>query len=365
MEGEVQPGGVSRHRVAAVLIFAAIALVGIIVAALYLQYRKTRIATDDAYIEGRVHVVAARIPGTVTRVHVSDNQLVRKGDLLLEIDAADLEARMTEAESGLNTEKSRLAEAATRVEAARVQLTELEHRVQTARAQLELQNVNLRQAGLDIKRAENLIKKGAISQERYERTRTGHDSAVAQVKAAEDQVKQAESAIQVQNAVIRQAVSAQRSQASTIKKGEAQLRASVLNVSYTKIFAPSDGHITKKSVQAGNQLQPGQPLMAVVPLDDIWIVANYKETQLEKVRPGQKVSIKVDSYPGKIFEGNVESIMAGTGSAFSLFPPENATGNFVKVVQRIPVKIVLDRNADAEHILRVGMSVEPTILVGK
>ena len=138
-----------------------------------------------------------------------------------------------------------------------------------------------------------------------------------------------------------------------------------MNVGYTKIYAPSDGHVTKKSVQAGNQIQPGQPLMAVVPLDDIWIIGNYKETQLEKVKPGQKVTIRVDTYPGKLFEGKVESIMSGTGSAFSLFPPENATGNFVKVVQRIPIKIVLDNNSDAEHILRVGMSVEPTIFVGK
>jgi membrane fusion protein (multidrug efflux system) len=134
---------------------------------------------------------------------------------------------------------------------------------------------------------------------------------------------------------------------------------------YTKIYAPSDGYITKKNVEVGNQVQAGQPLMALVPLKDVWIVANYKETQLTSVRPGQKVQIKVDMYPGKTFSGVVDSIMAGTGSVFSLFPPENATGNYVKVVQRIPVKIILEKATDPEHILRVGMSVQPTIAVRK
>jgi membrane fusion protein (multidrug efflux system) len=131
---------------------------------------------------------------------------------------------------------------------------------------------------------------------------------------------------------------------------------------YTKIYAPSDGYITKKNVEVGNQVQGGQPLMALVPLHDVWIVANYKETQLTNVRPGQKVEIKVDMYPGKAFSGTVDSIMAGTGSVFSLFPPENATGNYVKVVQRIPVKIVFDAGQDPHHLLRPGMSVVPTVI---
>ncbi|MBI5848430.1 MAG: HlyD family secretion protein [Nitrospirae bacterium] len=365
MDEEKPRGGGKRQKVAALLMFAAIAVIGIIVVVMYLQYKKTRITTDDAYIEGRVHVVASKVSGTVKKVHVSDNQLVKKGELILDIDAADFEVKVKEAASGLSTERSRLVEAETKIEAAKMQLTELGHRVGTAKAQLELQNANLRQAELDVSRAESLIKKDAISRERYEKTKTGYDISVAQVKSARDQVQQAEVAVEIQKALIRQAVSARTSQDSSIKKGEAQLTASELSVGYAKIYAPADGYITKKSVQAGNQIQPGQPLMAVVPLDDIWITANFKETQLEKVRAGQTVKISVDTYPGRIFDGKVESIMAGTGAAFSLFPPENATGNYVKVVQRIPVKIVLDKNADVEHILRVGMSVEPTILVGK
>ncbi|MDO9530463.1 MAG: HlyD family secretion protein [Syntrophales bacterium] len=133
--------------------------------------------------------------------------------------------------------------------------------------------------------------------------------------------------------------------------------------SYTKIYAPSHGYVTKKSVEVGNQIQIGQPLMAVVPLDDVWVTANYKETELDKVKPGQRVEIRVDTYSGKVFEGTVQSIMAGTGAVFSLFPPENATGNYVKVVQRIPVKIVLDKGSNRDHIFRIGMSVVPTIII--
>lgn len=141
------------------------------------------------------------------------------------------------------------------------------------------------------------------------------------------------------------------------------MEASRLNYGYTKIYSPSDGFVTKKAVEAGNQIQAGQPLMAIVPIGGLYVTANYKETQLENVKPGQKAEIKIDTYPGKVFVGKVNSIMAGTGSVFSLFPPENATGNYVKVVQRIPVKIVFDKDTDPEHILRMGMSVEPTIII--
>jgi membrane fusion protein (multidrug efflux system) len=186
---------------------------------------------------------------------------------------------------------------------------------------------------------------------------------VAQVKAAKDRVKQLEASLETQRAVIKQTESSLMPQHAQIQQKDAILKGAELNKSYTKIYTPSDGYIAKKCVEIGNQIQPGQSLMAVVPLDDIWITANYKETQLERVIPGQKVEIKVDTYPSKVFHGKVDSIMAGTGAVFSLFPPENATGSYVKIVQRIPVKIVLDQGTDPAHILRIGMSVVPTILV--
>lgn len=352
-----------KRKKVAIIVFGFLALIGAVSIFFYLRYKATHISTDDAFVEGPIHVIASKVSGTVKAIYVRDNQLVKKGDPLLDIDPVDYDVKVKEALSKLNAEKAKLSEIEARIEASKRQLSELKTMMETARANLELQQANLKQAEIDIKRAENLYGKEAISKERYEKTRTGYEVSVAQAKATAEQLKQAEMAVETQGAVIRQAEAARTTQLSTIKEMEAKLRVAELNYGYTKIYAPSNGHVTKKSVEIGNQIQAGQPLMAVVPLDDIWVVANYKETQLEKVRPGQKVKIKVDTYPGKVFRGKVESIMAGTGAVFSLFPPENATGAYVKVVQRIPVKIVLDEGTDPEHILRIGMSVVPIIII--
>jgi membrane fusion protein (multidrug efflux system) len=244
----------------------------------------------------------------------------------------------------------------------------------------------LKQAERDIRRAEDLYRREVISKEKYQNTQTAYDVAAAQLAVAKEQllqtrasrdtqlarVKQAEAdlmkeeaALGTQEEMIRQAEAAIPPQQALIRQKEAALKERQLNRSYTRIFSPVQGFVTRKTVEVGNQVQVGQPLMAVVPLDqeNIWITANYKETDLKRVKPGQRVKIKVDTYPDKVFYGRVNSIMAGTGSVFSLFPPENATGNFVKVVQRIPVRIFLEKGEDPGHLLRIGMSVVPTILV--
>jgi membrane fusion protein (multidrug efflux system) len=363
---EIKQGGNNHKRkVYAGIVFAVIAVMGLVGIYLYIGYKNTHISTDDAFIEGDIHTIASKVPGTVKGVLVGDNQHVKAGQALVEIDETDYDVRVNEAASALNVEKAKLVEAGTKIDAAKKRLAELRYRLRAAKANLEVQEANLRQAQLDIKRAENLYRNETIPKERYEKTQTGYDVNTAQVKAAKDQVKQIEAAIETQDAMIRQAVSASQSQRSLVKQREAALQAAELNKGYTKIYAPVEGYVTKKSVQVGNQIQAGQPLMAVVPLSGVWVVANYKETQLDKVKPGQTVDVDVDSYPGKKFTGKVDSIMAGSGAAFSLFPPENATGNYVKVVQRIPVKIVLDKGTDPDHVLRVGMSVVPTILVGE
>lgn len=355
-------GGRKKMALGVLVVFAIVSVLSVF---FYLRYKNTHISTDDAFIEGRIHTIASRIPGTVTKVHVEANQMVKQGDVLVEVDEADYDAKFSEASSSLSADRARLSEGNARVEVARKQLTELEHRLAASRDGLALQEAVMKQAGFDLKRARNLAEKDVIAKEKVEKAMTSYDVAVAQVKAAQDQVRQAESSLETQQAVIRQAESFLQSQSAVIKQREAGAKVAELQKGYTKILAPTDGYITKKSVESGNQVQPGQPLMAVVPLDDIWIMANYKETQLAKVRVGQQVDIKVDTYPGKTFSGKVESIMAGTGAAFSLFPSENATGNFVKVVQRVPVKIILDKDSDRQHVLRVGMSVEPTVLVEK
>jgi membrane fusion protein (multidrug efflux system) len=329
---EEQTGHNNKKK--AFTIVGVIVIIGLMAGYFYSGYRKTRVSTDDAFIEGNIHTIAAKINGTVKEIYVNDNQPVKKGDLLLEIDPADYSTKLREASSTVNAEKAKLAEAETKIA--------------TARANLELQRANLRLAEIEKTRSENLYQKEVLPRDRYDRAMTADEVAAAQVKAAEEQLRQAESQ--------------KLSQAATISQKEAAAALAELNYEYTKIYAPVDGYVTKKSVQIGNQILPGQPLMAVVALDDIWVTANFKETQMENIRPGQAVTFTVDSYPGKIFSGRVDSIMAGTGVTFSLFPPENATGNYVKVVQRIPVKIVPDKGTDKDHVLRIGMSVEPTVI---
>lgn len=351
-----------RLRIAAIVFFL-IAVAGAVTLFLYLRYKATHITTDNAYVEGNIHIIAPKVSGTVVAVHVKDNQYVKKGELLLEIDPSDYDVKVEEARAGLEAEKARLKEIEARIEAARRQLEEAMARLEAQKANLELKKANLHQAELDLKRAEGLYKKEAISRSQYDRAKTAYDVASAQLRAQEEQVRQILSLIEAQRALLRQAESLRPLQIANIRQKEAILRSAQLRQGYTRVYSPVDGYVTKKSVVPGNQVREGQPLMAVVPLQDVWIVANYKETQLEKVRPGQRVKIRVDAYPGKVFWGRVDSIMAGTGAVFSLFPPENATGHYVKVVQRIPVKIVLDGNSDPEHVLRVGMSVVPTILI--
>jgi membrane fusion protein (multidrug efflux system) len=365
MEETKQAPDNKKRKIMALTVFGLVTIIGIIAVYSYVRYKSVHITTDDAFVEGRIHTIASKVEGTVKTVHAKDNQFVKKGDLLVEMDDADYDVRVREADAVLNADRSRRNEILSGLEVAKKQMAELNIRVETAKANLELQNANLRQAEIDLKRAENLSKNDAISKDKYDKAKTGYDVAAAQFKAAKEQLRQAESSIETQHALIKQAATALKSQESSIKHKEAVLKRAELNRSYTKIYAPADGYVSKRSVEAGNQIRDGQPLMAVVPLDDIWVTANYKETQIEKIKTGQKVEIKVDSYPKKTFTGRVESIMAGTGAVFSLFPPENATGHYVKITQRIPVKIVLDSATDKEHVLRVGMSVAPTVIVQK
>ncbi|HXX54076.1 MAG TPA: HlyD family secretion protein [Thermodesulfovibrionales bacterium] len=354
-----------KRNAAAVFVFALMAIIGIAAVYLYIQYKDTHITTDDAYVDGNISTIASRVSGTVVKILVNDNQLVKKGDILLELDPGDYGVRVNEALSGLNAEKEKIPEIGARVDAAKKQVAEMSAMVQTAKANLELQEATLAQAEIDKRRAESLYGKDAVSKEKYEKMITGYKVASAQVRASAEQVRQAETALETQKAVVKQAEASRTSQLAVTKQKEAVLETAQLNFGYTRIYAPKDGYVTRKTVELGNRIKEGQPLMAVVSLSDIFVTANYKETQLEKVRPGQNVEMKVDTFSEKTFKGKVDSIMAGTGAVFSLFPPENATGNYVKVVQRIPVKIAIDQNSDPEHILRIGMSVVPTIVVGR
>ncbi|MBF0487456.1 MAG: HlyD family secretion protein [Nitrospirae bacterium] len=353
----------SKKKKIAIMAFVIIIAIGTFIAVSYLRYMAVHISTDDAFVEGSIYTVSSKLPGTVVDVYVKDNQLVKEGELLAELDPSDHAVKLKEAEAALNAETSKFSEADSRLEAAARALNEYHARTAAAKANVELAEANLTQAGMDIKRAENLFKNDAISKEKYEKTQTNYNVLSAAKKSASEQLKQAELSVVTQQSVIRQAEAMKVSQASSIRQKEALVEAAKLNMGYTKIYSAAYGNVNKKSVEVGNRIQAGQPLMAVIALDDIWVVANYKETQLSKIIPGQRVEIKVDAYPGKIFKGKVDSIMSGTGAVFSLFPPENASGHYVKVVQRVPVKILLDNATEKVNVLRVGMSVVPTIFI--
>ncbi len=360
---EEQGGKGRRPRKILILLLIIIVAAGIGLY-IYLQYVRTHISTDDAYVDGHIHVVASKVGGTVKGIYVQDNQFVKPGDLLIQIDPIDYAILVEQARDSVASEEAKAAEIRQSIETAKKQLQGASSALQAGRANLELQEANLRQTRKDLERAKYLAQKGYISQQQAEQAETAYEVTAAQVKAAADTIKQLEAAVDTQKSVISQTEASLSTELAVIKQKKSQLEQALLNEKYTKLYAPSEGYVTKRSVEAGNQVQADQPLLAIVPLSqqEIWITANYKETQLKNERPGQKVRIEVDTYPGRVFNGTVDSIMAGTGSVFSLFPPENATGNFVKVVQRIPVKIILDKGEDPQHLLRVGMSVVPTIL---
>jgi membrane fusion protein (multidrug efflux system) len=356
-----------RRRIAALIIFPGVILIGVGAVYFYLQYKRTHISTDDAYVDGYVHTIAPKISGTVKTLYIQDNQRVRAGDPLLDIEPQDYAVVVKQSRAALENETTKLTQIRNSVETARKQLEQIIASLEAGYSNLKLQEANLHYADLEFKRYEALFQRAVVPKEQYDQRKTTYEVSTAQVKVARDQVKQLEASVETQKALIRETESSIPPQVALIQQKAATLQAAELNLGYTKLYAPAEGYITHRTVNTGNQVQPAQPLMAVVPLysKDVWITANYKETDLKNVMPGHKVRITVDAYPGKVFHGTVDSIMAGTGAVFSLFPPENATGNFVKVVQRVPVKIVLDNAADPNHLLRIGMSVQPTILVDR
>jgi membrane fusion protein (multidrug efflux system) len=374
--GAGKPQVKSRRKVAmSIFVVASLATIGI--GAFYWWYRQTHISTDDAFVEGRIHPVASRIQGTVAEVLVEDNQPVKKGQALARIDAEPYEVRVGAAEAALSAAKEEQASARSESAAARddftagqAQLAQAKAAVDAAGARLALAEAQYAQAGRDAERAKNLFERHSISKERNEKAQTDLEVAKSRLDVAREELRLSKAASSAQEAVVAQkkAVVGQKEakvgqRIADIRQKESALAEARLNRGYAELVSPADGYVTRKNVEAGQVVSAGQWLMAVATLSDVWIVANYKETQVGKIKPGLSALVRADTYPGKEFKGKVESIMAGTGSAFSLFPPENATGNYVKVVQRVPVKIVLEKGEDPDRVLRIGMSVVPTVLV--
>jgi membrane fusion protein, multidrug efflux system len=305
--------------------------------------------TDDATIEAHVIEVSPKVSAHVKAVHFDDNYQVKRGQLLIELDPRDFEVNLASAQASLASAQSKLIQAEAQQNMANAGLGQ-------AKADLVSAQATADNAQADLKRNEQLYQTHVIDRREYDASIAQAKSDVANVEADAKKMTSQEAQIQL--------AAAQYSAASAEEKqAEAQLRQAELQLSYTQIYAPFDGRVTKKSVEPGNYVQPGQTLFSLVP-PEVWVIANFKETQLRNMRVGQTVSVHVDAVPGRDFKAHVDSFQVGTGGRFTLLPPENATGNFVKVVQRVPVKIVFDEPATELERLWAGESVEPRVNVG-
>ncbi|HLA94100.1 MAG TPA: HlyD family secretion protein [Pyrinomonadaceae bacterium] len=415
-------------------------LIAIIAGGAYWLYSRQFESTDDAFIDGDIVQISPRVSAYVTKIHVVNNQLVHKGDLLLELNTSDLEVKLerakadletarshrgqavanadltkkvagaaqTQARSNVETTKSNVDQTRYSADAKQAQITQARAAARTAAASLQQTQAqqpqaesNLKLAQTEYDRRKTLFDKGDISHQALDQALNNLQTAQAQLNGAQKQVLAAESRVGEANAAVAAAeqnyrqsvaqvattqsqvgesqarledanaaperVEVSQSEISTADAGilaaEAAVHQAELELSYTKIYSPEDGYVTKKSVEIGQLVQVGAPLMAISHSDDVWVVANFKETQLENMQIGQAVDIEVDAFPSETFHGKVESFQAGTGSRFSLLPAENATGNYVKVVQRLPVKIVFEESPETIKRLVPGMSVEPSVKV--
>jgi membrane fusion protein (multidrug efflux system) len=426
-------------RPAVLVVASVVLLIGAIIGVRYWLYARSHESTDDAFIDGHIIQISPKASGYVAKVYVADNQQVKAGDLIVELDARDYEARLQQAKAALDAGLAKQNEARTNVsltratgaasvqqalatvrqarsvvESSRAGAASLQSRASQAASAVSTAQANLGQARAQVRAAEAEATRADADVDRYqvlfgkdEISKQQLDQAVAAAHTASAQLDSARQRVVAADAQVNEARSAQAAAVETARQaqtqiggaqagvGEAlgrlaqantapqqvavsqaqsetagatteQLRAAVeqaeLELSYTKIYATETGRVTRKSVEEGALVQIGQPLLAIVP-GDVWVTANFKESQIGRMVPGQPVDISVDAYPGKVFKGHVDSIQAGTGAQFSLLPPENATGNYIKVVQRVPVKIVFDEPPDLKHLLAPGMSVVPEVAV--
>jgi len=393
--------------VAILLLLAALAVGG----SNYLSYTAVRESTDDAQIDGHIYPVSAQIDGTLLDVLVDNNQFVKAGDVLGHIDARFYQAALEKARGDLAeavaTEKERRAgvpivsiDTSTQLSGAEAGVTEqtakiataqqevyaANERLVTAQARVREAQANAAKADSDLARMKPLVAKEEISRQHYDAivasaatASAAADSAASQVREAEEGVKVAQARLDQEKAhmaEVRARVDATRSapeqvaakkaladsSAGQVQQKEAAVKQAEIDLEYTTLRAPVSGLVSERSMEPGQTVSHGQALVAIVPLEDVWVTADFKESQLAHMHPGQQAEIEVDAYGGKKYRGHVDSIAAATGARFSLLPPENATGNYVKVVQRVPVKIVFEKDQDAGHLLRPGMSVTPTVL---
>ena len=406
---ELQPSGLANPKTRRLLFAGGVVLLAAVIG-LFLYFRN-RESTDDAQVDGHITQVSSKVYGRVSDVLVNDNQQVKAGEVLAKLDPRDLQAAVDQAkaqlalaeseaqsagvdvprtqlnvQSGTSSADAQLAGA--NADLMRAQSTYEQARTSDlayAQANVERSKANAQLAQADLERYTPLMQKGEISKQQYDAAKANADATASGLKADQEKLAQAQRNMDITKAQLDAAVArvqqAQAGQVSAkadtkqvmmrqadaqgkiakVQQARAALEAAQLNLEYTTIVAPVDGVATHKQVEVGQIVQQGQGLLVVVPLRDVWVTANFKETQLREMKPGQKAEVKVDTY-GKTFTGHLDSISGATGAVLSLLPPENATGNYVKVVQRVPVKIVLDPIPQERAILRPGMNVVATVV---
>lgn len=315
--------------------------------------------TDDAQVEANISPVIPRISGFVTKVYVKDNQQVKQGDTIMTLDDRDLRIKVEQAEAALATAQSNLGVARATSSAANVNITTSRAGISTAEAQIEAAKINVWKANQDYTRFANLIKDHSITQQQYEQALVAKQTAESQLKVLEEQrnqVTQQVRGVSSQSSATAQQVAVAN---AVIKQRQADVDDAKLNLSYAVLIAPTDGLVSKVITQPGQFITAGQSLFSIVINDDVWVVANFKETQFNKMKVGQKVIVHADAFPDHDFEATLASYSPATGARFALLPPDNASGNFVKVVQRLPVKIEFKNSGDsALKKLRPGMNVD-------
>ncbi len=413
LESELKQSPTSRRKVAVRVAAGVVLLLLIGVGGYaYWLHAATRESTDNAQVEGHIHTVSARVGGSVTKVLVKNNQFVEAGEVLFEIDPRDYQLALNQAKADLAEAQAKFAEdsagvpvaattTASSMSAAKAAIGEVQAAIAAAQSQVEAAEshkmsaepqvraarANSDRAAADFQRMKALLAKDEISRQQFDAAEAASVATRAQLEAAEAQVVEAGRGIAVARSLVEherarlprtqadvhaaeagpQEVVASRGRAASsgakVAQKKAAIEAAELNLERTVVRAPVAGIVGQKSVESGQVIQAGQPVLALVAVENVWVVANFKENQLAEVKPGQKVELEVDAFNGRRFQGKVDSIGGATGARFSLLPPENATGNYVKVVQRMPVKIVFDPGQDDGHRLRPGMSVISTILV--
>lgn len=343
-----------------ITIFAVLILVGGSYGIFKYVHSLAHEETDDAQIEKNMSPIIPRVPGYVTKIYVKDNDFVKKGDTLFTIDNRDYLVKVEDANAALAAAQGSFAAAKQDIGTAEANVSVTEANVKSAAGNIETAKIRLKRATDDFTRYSNLYKNHSITAQQFEQAEAAKLEAQSQLNILRQQEKA--SGYQRTVAAARTGVSGKQSEvaAANIKRAQAALDAAKLNLAYTVVTATTDGQVSKINVQPGQYVQPGQSLFYILGNDEIWVVANFKETQLEKMSVGQKVTVTVDAYPDTDFEGEISSFAPATGARFSLLPPDNATGNFVKTIQRLPVKIVLNDKNDKAKLarLRSGMNAD-------